>query len=694
MPGLPQANVRNGIGALLITLILYAQVSYATTIRELVEVVDIGNLSISPDGQLVAFRTERASIERNTYQTIWFVQPVDGSSPPRRLGDGGEALRDTGGYARREPPKWSPDGKWLFYRAAIDGRIDVWRAATDGSRTEQITHDPANVRAFDLGVDGRSLRYSVGASRDEVASAEMAEYDNGIHLDGSVSLADGLFRSGFQEGRLATQRQDRSGEYRPLLADQADRWKLLNLSDGNVVSLAKDATTGGMAVVVEPNPGDERFSASVREPGGGRIAALRQGQSTVGEREAHPNLVALRTDGDRHPATCDASACISRVITAITWRPASDEVLFTTTSREAGFAQSIFRWNVLTGEVRRVADSVGELSDGNRLDPGACAATRAAMICVAASADQPPRLERVDLSNGQRHILFEPNQLLARDLAQAPRVRLIQWTDAQGIRYSGQFYPASRVDARPSPLFIAYYRCAGFLRGGMGDEWPLAVLAQQGIAALCVNGAPHVDDALVRYDQATGAIERIVQSLAKAREIDPSHVGLGGLSFGAEVSMWAAMYSDIPRAISISTPVASPSLWTFMGLWAGNNADRMQRFWQVGSPEQTAERWRKLSPAYDPARVKTPVLMQMSEQEFRVSLDYAVPMIKSRRADAYVFPNEPHQKFQPRHKLAVYQRNLDWFRFWLLDLADPDPAKASQYAHWREILDAQRHPSR
>ncbi|TAA32303.1 hypothetical protein EA656_16985 [Pseudoxanthomonas winnipegensis] len=154
MPGLPNAKVRNEIGALLITLILYPQVSYATTIRELVEVVDIGNLSISPDGQLVAFRTEQASIERNTYQTIWYVQPADGSSPPRRLGEGGETLRDTGGYARRESPRWSPDGKWLFYRAAIDGRIDVWRAATDGSRTEQITHDPANVRAFDLGGTG------------------------------------------------------------------------------------------------------------------------------------------------------------------------------------------------------------------------------------------------------------------------------------------------------------------------------------------------------------------------------------------------------------------------------------------------------------------------------------------------------------------------------------------------------------
>ena len=26
-----------------------------------------------------------------------------------------------------------------------------------------------------------------------------------------------------------------------------------------------------------------------------------------------------------------------------------------------------------------------------------------------------------------------------------------------------------------------------------------------------------------------------------------------------------------------------------------------------------------------------------------------------------------------------------WFRFWLQDYEDPDPAKAEQYARWREL---------
>jgi hypothetical protein len=37
---------------------------------------------------------------------------------------------------------------------------------------------------------------------------------------------------------------------------------------------------------------------------------------------------------------------------------------------------------------------------------------------------------------------------------------------------------------------------------------------------------------------------------------------------------------------------------------------------------------------------------------------------------------------QPRHRLAVFERNLDWFRYWLQGARDPDPAKADQYARW------------
>jgi hypothetical protein len=78
--------------------------------------------------------------------------------------------------------------------------------------------------------------------------------------------------------------------------------------------------------------------------------------------------------------------------------------------------------------------------------------------------------------------------------------------------------------------------------------------------------------------------------------------------------------------------------------------------------------------------------MQMPEQEYISALDYFIPLTKlSTPVELDVFPNEPHQKFQPRHKLAVYNRNLDWFRFWLQGYVDPDPLKVPQFQRW-EIM--------
>nr|WP_225562960.1 Atxe2 family lasso peptide isopeptidase [Rhodanobacter sp. DHG33] len=657
----------------------------SVSIRQLVEVVDFDGVSVSPDGRLVAFRTEQASVERNTYDTFWYVQPIDGSSLPRRLGEGGAPLRDSGGGSVPEVAAWSPDGRWIFYRTVLDGRVEVWRAAVDGSRTEPVVRDPANVRRFSVGADGTMLEYSVGATREAVVDAEQAEYDHGVHIDRTVPLGDDLFRSGYHEGRLATQRLvDNELERFPLLSQAPDHWKAVDVATGAGKDLPLDEVPAKpLATADLPSELGVVSQLSV-DRGSGRVALLirpdrpddRAGRSAV-------ELAMLPGPRAGHPVKCAAEPCVNKVVTDIGWRPGSDEIVFTVTAPDNG--QSIFLWNVVNGAVRPVIQSRGQIGGGGRWEPGPCGVSPDALVCVAADADRPPRLERIDLSSGSRSVLFDPNAALAQDMAHSVSVSEIHWTDVRGESFTGEFYPAATQGHTPPALFIAYYRCSGFLRGGMGDEWPLAMLALNGISALCINAAPTQDDAIARYEQGQAAVESAVDHLASHGDIDPARVGMGGLSFGAEVAMWAAMHSRVPRAVSVSTPVISPSLRLLLGLWGDVYFSRLKRFWQLGSFEETPERWKRISPYYHVEQVKVPVLMQMSEQEYRLALDYAVPLIREHRADVYVFPNESHQKFQPRHKLAVYERNLDWFRFWLLGEEDRNPAKAGQYAQWRRM---------
>jgi len=669
----------------LLGLLLHAPCGVAATIRQLVEVVDIKNVSVSPDGRLVAFRTGQASIERNTYETVGYVQPVDGASSPRRLGDGGEMLPDGGGSSKPELPVWSPDGKWIYFRAVHDARIEVWRAAVDGSRTEQLTYGTANVRTFSLNPDGSVLYYSVGATREAVIDAELAEYDAGVHIDRTVMLGEALFRSGFQDGRLATQRL-KGGMRLPLLSGVPDHWKALELSTGVTTELASGRHPESPVTAANLPPAGGELVRVAQDRGSKRIAVLREQsdqQGRAGQRSVVLSMLPSIKSG--RLVKCTAEPCTGKQITDIVWRPGSDEILFTVSERDSELQQSIFRWNVVTGDVLPVVRSRGQITGGGRWGPEPCAASASALVCVAAEADVPPRLERIDLESGSRTVLFAPNQALAQDMKEFVRVRFVTWTDAQGRRYTGQFYPSAAKDGRPPPLFVVYYRCTGFLRGSVGDEWPLATFAGSGVAALCVNAAPLSDDAVARYQQGLSAVEGAVTLLAKQGVIDPTRVGMGGLSFGSEVTVWTAMHSDLLRAISVSSPVVTPMGSLMMSLGGEAEHSRMRRYWQLGTLEETPDHWRQLSPTYHIERMRAPVLMQMPEQEFRYALDFIVPLIRRHRADVYVFPDEQHQKSQPRHKLAVYQRNLDWFRFWLLGEEDADPAKASQYATWRQM---------
>lgn len=656
--------------------------------RRLLEVSDLGNPVISTDGRQVAYRVEKASVERNTYESIWYVQNLDGHSPPLRIGEGGEPLREYAtGMVLPSPAVWSTDGRWIYYRARFDGRVSVWRAATDGSQAREVVKDAADVRDFVLGKEGKTLLYSVGATRDAVLAAEQSEYEQGVRIDESVMLAGGLYRSGRIDGRPATQRF--LGDWfstGPLLARVPDRWKIVDVStmatrDASASEVPTVAPTAVDLPWILPAP-----TKLVPHPRDTRTALVLPAQDTEpGMLQPLTSTLAVLPD-KRSPGLvrCIDARCRHQTIGDLQWRPESDEVLFTTTDYERARAQSIYRWNVVTGTVQAIVLSDGLVSGSQRHWDVPCAVSASTLVCIAAEADRPPRLEAIDIDSGARRILFEPNKGLEADMAATAPARMIRWQDAQGREFTGQFFEA-KSSGHPPPLFVTFYTCQGFLRGGLGDEWPLASLAEQGISALCINALPGFRlDYVDRHDQGRAAVESVVALLAADGKVDPGRVGMGGLSFGSEVTLWTLMHSDVVKAASVGSISPTPSYYLLNSLREAFRTN-LRLMWQLGAPDETPGRWREISPAFQLDRIRAPILFQLPEQEYRMLLDYALPMLRRNQGDLYVFPEEAHIKFQPRHKLAAYERNLDWFRYWLQAYEDPDPAKAGQYRIWRQM---------
>lgn len=690
----------------LAAMTVFCNPSYAGTIssRRLLEVADFGPPVVSPDGTRVAFRIEQASIERNAYDSVWYVQDMEGGAAPRRVADGGVPLRDAAGVSLPATATWSPDGRWIYYRALMNGKIDVWRAAADGSGAEPMTLDAADVRGFSLSEDGlrliysgfslsedgRRLIYSVGATREQVIEAEQAEYDRGIRIDKDVPIGQGLFRSINIEGRWETQRYAGMWFGRaPLLATVPNRWKAIDLASRKRQDLPVSYRPSHPLMASDLDAGLPRPWKLEAEPGGVRIALLTRVDNVGGFREGlGVQLSMLPSKASSRPIVCTSDLCTDKAISGIQWRPGSDEVLFTVTDPQEGLAQSIYRWNVRSNDVQLVVHARGLVS-GGRDRFSACGTSAVAMACVTAEGDRPPRLERIDLETGHRRVLFDPNAALAADMAATVRARLLRWADAGGQVFTGQFFQARTTDGAPPPLFLTYYNCTGFLRGGVGDEWPLAALAEHGVSSLCINDPPgYLLDAVKRYGRGLSGVKSAIEKLASEGKIDPARVGMGGLSFGSEVTMWTVTHSNVLAAASITSTSIEPNYYLFNTLRGDAFFDELKKSWGLGAPDETPDRWRVISPTYRIDRIRAPILFQMAEQEYLYSLGVSLPLVRRHRADLYVFPNETHQKFQPKHKLAAYERNLDWFRFWLQGYEDPDPAKRTQYAHWREMKKA------
>ncbi len=90
-------------------------------------------------------------------------------------------------------------------------------------------------------------------------------------------------------------------------------------------------------------------------------------------------------------------------------------------------------------------------------------------------------------------------------------------------------------------------------------------------------------------------------------------------------------------------------------------------------------------------RIDVPVLDNDPDSEFLQDLAlYTSLRDLGKPVELFIYPNELHRVNQPKHRYQIYERNLDWFRFWLKSEESRDPAKREQYQRWRRLRQLQQ----
>lgn len=82
----------------------------------------------------------------------------DGSSENRQVGPQGPCTSAA----------WSPDGKWMYFGAEVEGSHHLWRQRFPEGQPEQITHGPTVEDGLAMAPDGHSIVTSIGLHESEL----------------------------------------------------------------------------------------------------------------------------------------------------------------------------------------------------------------------------------------------------------------------------------------------------------------------------------------------------------------------------------------------------------------------------------------------------------------------------------------------------------------------------------------------
>jgi len=637
--------------AMCITPSPHAQGKRRLTLIDLLNVPRLTEPQLSPDGRQVIYQLAEADWKANKRVShIWRVG-VDGSGLVKMTSGMGE-----------QSARWSPDGAAIAFagkRAAGD-EAQVYIIPNNGGEAKAITRRATSASRLTWSPDGKSIYFVA----PEAKSAELKEHE---------TAKDDVFAfdENYQQNHI---------------------WKVA------VDSMTESRVTSGDFSVLEYRLSDD----------GTRIAMNRGTNPLLGSADQSEVWV-CDADGSHamqvtHNEVPESAAFLS---------PDNSQVLFlagTNERFEKYYNRRLFEVPAAGGQVRVISppdyevDRAAFSKDGKSIYFLANMGVHAELFVMPASGGAPKQLTdgRHTVGGwtvaGDRQVftLDEPANpgdvwmlaagattparvthvfdYLARDFEIA-RQESIKWKGADGTAVEGLlFYPVGYQEGQRYPLAVQTHggpQASDKYGFGSWEYYP-QVLAAKGYAVLQPNyrGSTGYGDAFLRdmvghyfqnshLDVMAGADEVIRRGIA-----DPDRMVKSGWSGGGHMTNKIITFTGRFKAAASGAGAAN---WVSMYAQSDTRTSRTPWFggtpWQANAPIDVY--WNN-SPLKDVAKVTTPTIFFVGQQDPRVPMPQSVEMYRALKANGvpthlYVAPREPHVWEELRHELFKMNVELEWF---------------------------------
>lgn len=645
-----------------------AQDRRAPTVDDLLDLVQVSDAEISPDGtQVIYTKSELKKWSDNQRVTSIWIADADGTDHRQLLGSD-----------KDRSPAWSPDGRYVAFLSTRDQAENARDAAgaqiwllpmSGGGEATKLTDQKTAIRSIKWSDDSRRIFFS-------------AEEEDPLKDARKKSLGDGIF---VDEGPNGQGRGSYSNLWVLTVADKQSR----QLTKGNNLIGDFEVSPDGTRIAYTSRPNNQRNQQNLSEVfvvGADGSAPIR-----LTNNEAPENNIAWAPDGravtyvapsDKtwelaqgnlyiHPiegggAPTTLSGKFQGDIGRYFWNPSARSVVVSANMRGRG---GLFELDLSTGSARPVTSGDVALSISS--------ATRdlARFAGIRSTPASPAEVVVVD-ARGTATTISNANPWFAQ--VQTSQMRPMTWKSKDGLEIEGLLWlPASYKQGDKLPLILS-------IHGGPAGVWSTSfrginhVYTSLGWAVLepNVRGSTSYGDALLRgnmkdigggdyWDAITGVDAVIAQGIA-----DPHQLAVRGWSYGGILGGWTVTQTQRFKAASLGAMVTDWASEYAMGF----NHD--VRLWYIGgTPWENPEAYRRQSSYTYIDKVTTPTLLLHGEEDTTCTIGQSMMFyqgLKDRGVTSRFirFPREPHGLREPHHIrmrdaeeiswLMKHTRGIDW----------------------------------
>jgi dipeptidyl aminopeptidase/acylaminoacyl peptidase len=657
----------------------------------------VGGPVPSPDGKWVLFSVVEPSYdEREQVSDLWIV-PSDGSAMPRRLtatrgvesgpvwspdgskiafsarretdevnqiyvlnvSEGGEATRFTSLTTGARSPQWRPDGNALLFTSS------VYPGAADDDANKQIAAERKALKYRARVYDGFPIRRWDRWLDDTQTHLFVQTFDAGSKAKDLLAGTRLVSGAGYA-GRPTTSGDDLDAVWAP----GGESIIFSATTAANTAAYAEVAihlyqipAGGGEPRQLTSGPGSHTRPMFRRD--GKALYCLMEPASAKVYNLTRVAMWAWPSPGERTLVTSGFDRSVG------TFSISHDSSTLYLLAEDAG-SEKLYSVAANGGDVRLATDlSLGLYT--NLAIPSRAASTL--LFANWESSVNPGEVVRIDPASGQHKALTSFNQQRAASLDWRP-VRHFWFTSKAGKRIHNLIVlPQGFDESKKYPLLVLIHggphnmwRDQFFLR------WNYHLIASPGYVVLMTNytGSTGFGEKFaqeIQEDPFVGPANEINQAADEAIRqfsfIDGARQAAAGASYGGHLANWLQATTTRYRCL-----VSHAGLINLESQWGTSDIIYHREVNSGGPPWEQGQVWREQNPIRLAKNFKTPILLTIGENDFRVPLNQTIEnwsVLQRQRVPSrlIVFPDENHWIQKGDNSRFFYQELHAWLKRWL-----------------------------